>query len=327
LVALGLSERSAVLMLYGFALVAGALSLYIRDLKPTESLAIIAVFVVVLTLTGVYLSKVKVYEEQEGETALQNKAVFGFIFNLSHKRRIFEVFLDVVLITLAYYGSYILIFGLFDDGENWMLFVKSLPILIVLKLSAFLVAGVYRGIWRYTSVRDFVTFFKAVALGSILSVLALLLIYRFHHFSRAIFIVDALVLFFALSGSRIAFRLFRQLLPMPVSEDGRNVLIYGAGDGGEMILRELKNNPSWNYIPIGFVDDDPLKKDKVIHGLKVHGGNGSLQQICRENEVQEILLSVRNVSPERLREVRAICQETDISLKRAWLKIEPVDFE
>ena len=327
LVALGLSERSAVLMLYGFALVAGALSIYIRDLKATESLAVISVFVVVLTLTGVYLSKVKVYKEQEGEMALQNKAVFGFLVNLSHKRRIFEVFLDVVLITLAYYASYILIFGLFENGENWLLFVKSLLILIVLKLSAFLIAGVYRGIWRYTGVRDFITFFKAVVLGSILSVLALLLIYRFHHFSRAVFVIDALVLFFALSASRIAFRLFRQLLPTPMSDDGRHVLIYGAGDGGEMILRELKNNPSWNYIPVGFVDDDPLKKDKVINGLKVHGGNGLLQQICRDHQVQEILLSVRNISPEKLREVRMICQETEISLKRALLKIEPIDFE
>ncbi len=327
LVALGLTERSAVLMLYGLALLAGIISILIRELPTTQSLAIIGFFVVVLTIIGVYLSKVKVYEEQEEELALQNRAAYGFLLNLSHKRRVFEVILDAVLITLAYYASYIVIWGSIEDSENWMLFVKSLPILIVLNLFSFLVVGVYRGIWRYTGIQDFVTFLKGVVLGSVLSVLALLLIYRFQYFSRTVFIVNATLLFMAIAGSRIAFRLFRQLVPTPLSNEGRKVLIYGAGDGGEMILRELKNNLEWNYQPVGFVDDDPLKKNKVIHGLKVFGGNGSLETICRQNDVQEILISFRSISPKRLDEVRRICQESNVDLKRALLKIESVDFE
>ncbi len=327
LVALGLSERNAVLLLYGLALLAGLISVLVRELQTVQNIAIITLFTVVLTLIGVYLSKVKVYEEQQEELALQNHAAFAFLLNLSHKRRIFEVVLDAALIALAYYGSYVLIFGDFEASENWTLFVKSLPILIVLKLSAFLVVGVYRGIWRYTSIRDLVTFFKGVSLGSVLSVLALLLLYRFEFFSRSVFIVDGLLLLFALAGSRMAFRVFRQLLPAANVGDGCKVLIYGAGDGGELVLRELKNNPDWNYAPIGFVDDDPLKVGKVIHGLKVYGGNGSLKTICRDKEVEEILLSVRNVSPARLKVVKEICKELDVSLKRAFLKVETVDFE
>jgi FlaA1/EpsC-like NDP-sugar epimerase len=92
-------------------------------------------------------------------------------------------------------------------------------------------------------------------------------------------------------------------------------------------LRELYNNPEWNYAPVGFVDDDPTKKDKVIHGLRVFGGNGSLSEICKNNEVEEVLLSSRRFSPQRVSEIREICLEADVSLKRAWLKIEPVDFE
>jgi UDP-GlcNAc:undecaprenyl-phosphate GlcNAc-1-phosphate transferase len=327
LVALGLSERNAVLLLYGLALFAGLISVLVRELQPAQSIAIITLFTIVLTLIGVYLSKVKVYEEQQEELALQNQAAFAFLLNLSHKRRIFEVVLDAALIALAYYGSYVLIFGNFEASENWMLFVKSLPILIVLKLSAFLVVGVYRGIWRYTSIRDLVTFLKGVSLGSVLSILAILLLYRFEFFSRSVFIVDGLLLLFALAGSRMAFRVFRQLLPAAGVGDGCKVLIYGAGDGGELVLRELKNNPDWNYAPVGFVDDDPLKTGKVIHGLKVYGGNGSLKTICRDNKVEEILLSVRNVSPARLKEVKEICKESDVSLKRAFLKVETVDFE
>ncbi|MCY7348572.1 MAG: hypothetical protein LH614_20475 [Pyrinomonadaceae bacterium] len=327
LVALGLSERKAVLLLYGLALFGGLLSLFVRELKAIQSLALIAVFTVILTLIGVYLAKVKVYQEQEEELALQNHAGFGFLVSLSHKRRIFEVLLDACLITLAYYASYLLIFGAFETSEAWGLFIKSLPFLIVLKLFAFLIVGVYRGIWRYTSVRDLFSFSKGVALGSVLSVLALLLFYRFEFFSRAVFVVDALILFFALAGSRLAFRFFRQLLPSGNPGEGRKILIYGAGDGGEMILRELNNNPEWNYSPVGFVDDDPLKQGKVINGLKVYGGNGSLVKICRENEIEEILLSFRRISPDKLNEVRDTCRELNVSLKRAFLKIETIDFE
>jgi len=327
LVALGLSERAAVLMLYGFAVVAGSLSLLVVQLPLTQSFAVILIFIIFLTIVGVYLSKVQVYERQDEELASKNNAVFGFLVNISYKRRVFEVFLDALLITLSYYAAYVFILGSFEDTPNWDLFVKTLPLLIVFKLAAFLVVGIYRGLWRYTSIGDFVTFTKAVALGSILSVLAVLFLWRFENFSRSVFALDAIILLFAIAGSRMAFRMIRQILPLPTVTDGRKVLIYGAGDGGEMVLRELKNNPEWNYQPVGFVDDDPLKQNKVINGLRVFGGNGSLQEICREREVQEILISSRRFSPQRINEVKEICRNADIELKRAHLKIEPVDFE
>ena len=326
LVALGLSERSAVLMLYGFAILAGALTLFVREFALTQSLALVAFFTLILTLVGVYLSKVKVYDESEESLAIQNHAAFGFLINLSYKRRVFEVFLDALLITLAYYASYVLLFGAFENTRNWNLFVKTLPLLVVLKLGAFLVVGVYRGIWRYTSLRDFFTFVKAVLLGSVLSVLAILLLYRFQEFSRALFVVDGAIMLFGLAGSRMAFRFFRQLLPAPMADDGRRVLIYGAGDGGEMVLRELENNPDWLYKPVGFLDDDPLKEGKVIRGLTVYGENVPFIEICKENNVQEVLLSFRDISQERLKEVKQMCKDADVSLKRAWIKIEPIDF-
>lgn len=327
LVALGLSERAAVLMLYVFAIMAGALSLLVSRIGTIQSLALVALFTLVLTMIGVYLSKVKVYKEQEEDLAMENNAVFGFLVNISYKRRIFEVFLDALLITLSYYAAYALLFGDFEETTDWTLFIQTLPLLIVLKLATFLVTGVYRGLWRYTSIGDFITFTKGVVASSVLCVLAILLFYRFQNFSRAVFVLDGLILLIAIVVSRMAFRIIRQFLPMPMSSEGRRVLIYGAGDGGEMILRELKNNPEWNYQPIGFVDDDPLKKDKIINGLRVFAGNGSLPEILGEKQIQEILISCRNISSARLTEVKAMCRESNVSLKRALVKIEPVDFE
>ena len=326
LVALGLSERSAVWMLYAFAITAGILAWLVSRLENTQSMALIALFIIVLVIIGVYLSKVKAYDASEETQAVNENAMYAFLVNVSHKRRIFEVFLDGFLITLSYYGAFLLLFGSFERTSDWDLFLKTLPLLVLIKLASFLIVGVYRGLWRYTSVGDLITFTKGVGLGSVLSVLAILLLYRFQYFSRAVFVVDALLLLLAVIGSRMAFRLFRQILPNKAVVEGQKVLIYGAGDGGEMVLRELNNNPEWQYIAVGFVDDDPLKTNKLIHGLKVYDGKLSLVDICIEKEISEVLISARDMGPERMKEIREACREANVTLKRAVIKIEPVDF-
>lgn len=327
LVALGLSERSAVLMIYGFAVVAGALSLAVAQLTTTQSLALILFFTIILAIIGVYLSKVRVYEQGRDLSAAGSSAVFAFLVNVSYKRRIFEVFLDSFLITLSYYAAYVLLNGPIESTANWDLFIDTLPLLVVLKLFAFLLAGVYRGLWRYTSVSDLFTFTKGVVLGSGLSVLAILLLYRFQNFSRAVFVLDGIILLLAIVGSRLTFRLFREILPLGSVSDGRRVLIYGAGDGGEMVLRELRKNPEWSYRPVGFIDDDPLKKGKVINGLEVYDSNGTLADLCDQKEVQEILISSKSIPAETIRSLRALCRDANIELKRAELRIEPLDLE
>jgi UDP-GlcNAc:undecaprenyl-phosphate GlcNAc-1-phosphate transferase len=324
LVALGLSERSAVLMLYALALGAGLLALAVRQMRLEHSIALIGAFVVALTFIGVYLGQVKVYDEQDAEK-LSERALHGFLIDLSYKRRIFEIFLDIFLITFCYYAAYGLLFGTIERNGNWEIFIKSLPFLVILKLFAFLATGVYRGIWRYVSVNDFLRFAKGVALGSVLSVLAILLVYRFEGFSRAVFILDALLLLLGLAGSRLAFRFFRQVIPAPVNETGRRVLIFGAGDGGELALREIQNNPNLNYCPVGFVDDNPLKKGNVIRGLRVLGGNGSLPEICRRYRVDEILIAANKISAERLRELRRECEIASVEIKRATFRVEPLE--
>ena len=327
LVALGLTERSAVLMIYAFAAAAGGLAIVVGRLEATQSFALISVFTILLSIIGVFLSKVRVYDERQEELASQNNAVFAFLIDISYKRRIFEVLLDVVLITLSYYAAYVLVLGSLDNETNWVLFRNTLPMLIVLKLFAFLVSGIYRGIWRYTSVPDLITFVKGVIAGSMLSILAVLLIYRFQNFSRAVFILDGFILLFSVVSSRLAFRVLREILPVQFSLEGRRVLIYGAGDGGEMVLRELRNNSDWKYQPVGFIDDDPLKKGKIINGLQVFDANGSLADLCRERDISEILVASRKIPRERLGDLRELCRESNISLMRAQIRIESLDFD
>jgi UDP-GlcNAc:undecaprenyl-phosphate GlcNAc-1-phosphate transferase len=325
LVALGMTERRAVLMLYGFAALSGLLALFVRQMKFDVSFAAIGVFTVVLTLLGVYLAGIKVYE---GEDEAKSGTLAAFLVDVSYKRRVFEVLLDVVLIILSYYGAYVLRFGPMSESGTRGIFLRTVPVLVFAKLAAFLVMGVYRGIWRYTSVDDLVSFAKAVVLGSIISVLVVLFRFRFEGFSRTVFAMDAMLLFLMLAGSRMAFRFFRHVLPVSQARrDGRRVLIYGAGDGGELLLRELMNNGEWQYAPVGFVDDDPKKKGKVIHGLRVYGGNGELRTVCREQRISEVLISSSRFPAERLQEIRRDCEAESVTLKRMRIQIEQISEE
>jgi UDP-GlcNAc:undecaprenyl-phosphate GlcNAc-1-phosphate transferase len=189
-------------------------------------------------------------------------------------------------------------------------------------MASFLVMGVYRGMWRYTGLDDLIVFAKAVVLSSVLSVLAVLFAFRFEGFSRTIFIIDGILMFLFIAGSRMAFRLFRQVIPAAHSADGRRVLIYGAGDAGELLLRELLNNRSLKYSPVGFVDDDPAKRGKLIHGLKVYGGNGDLDSICRQHAVTEVLISSLKMTEERLQEILEFGRTQEIGVKRMRITIE-----
>jgi len=324
LVALGMSERHAVWMLYGLAALSGVLALLVQEVKLDVSLAAIAGFTILLTLLGVYLAGVKVYDETEEALAAGENSLYAFLIDLSYKRRIFEVLLDLILILLAYWGAYAVKFGALSGSAAWKLFLRTLPVLVFVKMAAFLVMGVYRGIWRYTSLDDLIVFAKAVVLSSVLSVMVVLFAFRFEGFSRTVFLIDGVLMFMFLAGSRMAFRLFRQVIPVARSGEGRRVLIYGAGDGGELLLRELLNNRALKYSPVGFLDDDPAKSGKLIHGLKVYGGNGDLNSVCEQHDVDEVLISSSRMSEERLQEILGFCRTQNILVKRMRITIEDV---
>lgn len=327
LVALGLSERRAVCLLYGLALMSGVMALLVHNAPMDVSVAAISAFTMVLTFLGVHLARVKVYEV----TDLPNvdaKPLVSFLVNLSYKRRVFEVLLDVVLIALAYYVANICYYGpLAGDSYAWALLGETLPLLVILKLSSFLVAGVYRGLWRYVDFDDLYVYVKAVALGSAASVTVLLFLFRFESFSRVVFLLDALLLLALLTASRGAFRLLRSILKPPAADRGRRALIYGAGDAGVLLLKEMRNNIGLQCMPVGFADDDPIKAGTVIHGLPVFGGNGSLRSICQKHAVEEVVISSAHITDDRVCEIRDVCKEIGVILRRMHISFETLQEE
>lgn len=321
LVALGLSEKRAVWLLWSLALGSGLLGLLVRHVALDVSIAAIAGFVVVLTLLGVHLAHVRVYAEEE-IAAAREKPLVSFLIDLSYKRRLFEVLLDSILISLAYYMAYALKFGGITDSPDRDLFVRSLPVIVCLKLATFLFMGVYRGIWRYTTVTDVFRFTRIVAVASMVSVLAIVFIFKFSGFSRAVFLLDGILLLTMITSTRFAFRLFRRVLPAQRGEGTRRVLIYGAGDGGELALREMNNNRSLNIVPIGFIDDDPAKVGRMIHGLRVYSTRYSVSALCRQLHADELVISTMKIATDRLARIVGECATSDIPVSRANMSFQ-----
>ena len=316
LVALGVSERRAVLFLYLFAAVSGALALMVRSMSTTVMLALVPGFALLVVFLGLYLGKVRVYEEGEEP---QGFRIINAIAEFSYKRRVFEVLLDVVLMTLAYYGAFLLRWDGNLPEEQSAIFLRTLPLVIIIQMSFFLFGGVYRGLWRYVGITDFLTIARAVIAGGAVSMLVVFTEYWFRGPSRAVALLNILLLLVFVSVSRLSFRLFAALIVgrRQSNPDATPVLIYGAGDGGELLIREILSNPDHRYTPVGFIDDDEGKAGKLIHGYRIFGSK-QLPHLVRDYGVSEVLISTFKVPDEKLDYLRRL----GIGLKKMSIRIE-----
>jgi len=143
--------------------------------------------------------------QREPMIVASTKLLVATLVEVSKKFHLLEILLDVLLISFAYWSAYAIKFGPASDSPEWRLFLRTLPVLVVVRLVMFLFFGVYRISSRYASDDDVVVYAKTVAAGSVVSMLIILFKFRFQGFSRAVFIVDALLMLMMLIGSRMVF--------------------------------------------------------------------------------------------------------------------------
>lgn len=308
MVAIGFSERKAVLVLYGFSAISGLIALAINYFSIGTSLVIVVFYLLLALFFWIYLAKVKVYQEESILSGNGPKrGITPILIDITYKRKLLEVLLDVVLIAVAYYTSYLLRFE-GSLGDNFDFFLKSLPIIIACQILCFYILGIYRGVWKSTGVRDLIGYIEAISAGTVTTILILLFMYRFQSFSRAVFVIYWFLLLILVSLSRLSFRLFEEGFRKG-NHRGKPTLVYGAGIGGQMAVKEIETNTGLGLTLVGFIDDNPGMQRRKIQGYPVFGGQKELEKIIKKYSIKEIIVSFKEKGAEKRKEVRNLCLE------------------
>jgi UDP-GlcNAc:undecaprenyl-phosphate GlcNAc-1-phosphate transferase len=318
LVTLGLSERKAVGTLLSLGLLGGGIAVLAR-LGIMAGVWIGAPLVAVtLAFVGIHLARTDQPTEQSDRVnLLSSLAAFGY------RRRIFEVMLDALLAMVALVSAFVLRF----DGAIPLDIERGLAriflVVVAVKLAALYLVRAYGGVWRYADARDLMRLSSGAVLGSVFVLLIVGLWLRFVSLSRGALVIDCLVFSALLGASRVSFRFLRSVLgAMPEDEASRRtkVLLWGAGDLGEQLARRLLNHAEEALVPMGFVDDDPLKVGRVIHGLRVYGDSSQIPMLLQQGIGNLVVITSPRVSEERIAAVAAHVGATRVRRLRLLLE-------
>ena len=304
LIALGLSQRQVAILLCGFAALGSLVAMFLTRLDRGLGILIGTAFLVTMSLLAAYLGRMQFTHPSEESKA---KAGTLLVRNLVYKRRIGELLLDVVVIALAYYGAYRLRFDDVLPARYVEAFQATVGLVIAAKIVVFAVIGVYRGEWKYAGIVDLYRI-----IGGILLANATLFAYGEWRVpplaeSHSIIYIDALLCAALVLMSRLSFRSLEALRNW-FQRKGQRVVIYGAGDQGELSVRRLVTNRDLNLHPVCFLDDDVRKHGKQIHGVPIVGGLESLALAVHRYRVNKIAIGTTKLSPEALLTIHAFAE-------------------
>jgi FlaA1/EpsC-like NDP-sugar epimerase len=237
-----------------------------------------------------------------------------------YRNRVGQILADAALIALAYFLAFQLRF--LDDPHGWphryeVLFAQSVGFVVAGKLIVFAAAGMYQKWWRYVSGRDFLFIARAVAISSALLVIAFAVVQPFdHRLPRSVEVIDFMLTLILIAGARLLVRL---IIERPSKGDRvpkHEVLVVGAGKGGQMVVRELRLNPALGGTAIGFVDDDPRKRGMRMNGgVKVLGSTDEIAPILDETDPDEVIIAIPSAPGTLRAKVVAACRERRIRVR------------
>jgi FlaA1/EpsC-like NDP-sugar epimerase len=229
-------------------------------------------------------------------------------------RRYLVFLLDLLLIACSYVLAIALRFdfALLPEMERLQ---HTILIVVVSKGAVFFFSRLYRSMWKYASLSDGVEIFKTVTLASVAAPFAMLVFREHEHFSRAIFLLDWIILLCLMMSSRLMWRVYRELYVIPRRHNGPRTLIVGAGEAGYQLLREIRKNPAANFNVLGFVDDDPKKIGMLLNGVKVLGDTHQLSRLAKNLSIEKVIIAIPSANGRDVRTIIRRCKMANVRFK------------
>ncbi len=263
LVTLGMSEKQAVLFLYSISILLGISAFFFVEISTVFSMVIYFFISLVFILFGVYIGKIRI-----GSPSDRKKSAVVLSSNFLYKKRIFHILVDLILIALVYYLSYLIRFEGTVSQKNITLYLESVPIVILFKIIFLYYFNVYKIESMYFSVRDGLNVIKGLTLGSVSSVLVLTLLNRFLGYSRAVFVVDWMLAIIVLGAVKVFYRLFEELFaPIRYKERGK-IVVIGGDSIFQSINKYLQFKPAINLRILKHIVLTDFNFDDMIEYLK-----------------------------------------------------------
>jgi UDP-GlcNAc:undecaprenyl-phosphate GlcNAc-1-phosphate transferase len=322
LVAFGLNERQTLFVLYAIALLSGITAAVLESLNYRFSLVLVPALILALAILAAYLGRLKVVVS--ASSASNQRAITRFMVDLTYRRRLLEVGLDFVLIGIAYYLAFLIHYGLTMSQADLMLYLRTLPIAYAGTYISFFIFGVYRGLWRYVGVEELVRYLKAILGAVALMSLPVLFLPAFGGYPAVLLGFYAVFLLLSLAASRLSFKVLDQAYAHQTRERDERVLIYGAGDAGEMALRWIMMNPQLGFHPVGFLDDDIYKTGRQIHGVEVLGAVEQLTNLLEKVNINGVIIAVDTANDETDR-VLKVCRAQGLWVRNLRFEFELIE--
>jgi FlaA1/EpsC-like NDP-sugar epimerase len=234
-------------------------------------------------------------------------------------RRLLQAGVDACLVALAFLLAFVLRFDRGIPTRYSELLIQSIGFVVVGKLAVFWAFGLYHKLWRFTDGKDFEAILRAVVVATFGLVVAFFLIPASVALDppRGVIALDFLLTLTLVTGVRFLVRaVMERRFRGPLARKGaREVLIVGAGNGGQLVAAELRRNPELGGVPIGFVDDDPRKAGVRVAGLKVEGTTGELPRVLDGAEPDEVIIAIPSAPGELRAKVVTACRARDIPVR------------